>query len=267
MTKILVSGCSYVHGTGLTDECNNVNHFFNVFTQQTFNDADVNNIGVEGHSNLRIFLDTCSELINNNYEYAFVCWTSYPRYVIWTGLETYETKRDFMPCSPINMVAHNGNDLSFDQKFLHDLRDKLSLVSNEHYDILDIVNYVNIIENLATFKQTKIFFINIICQWDSEYFTRVSTPLPTNLTNYTNKILNSDNRDDSEIFELYDKIHNDYRLRGTIKQHLWLNLYQSFKSLTIDYGTDNMHPGIKSHQLFGNYLAEIFNGQQLAPRH
>ena len=57
---------------------------------------------------------------------------------------------------------------------------------------------------------------------------------------------------------LYNKIHNDYKNSGSIQQKLWLNLYQSFVSMMIDYGNDNLHPGPLSHQHYGKFLASTF---------
>lgn len=260
MTNVLFTGCSFVHGSGLDKEKSDPNNFVNVFTRNAFGNCDLVNEGVPGNSNLRIFLDTCQQLIQKNYNYAFVCWTSYPRNVFNLGLEEYETRRSFIP-NGSSILEHNGNDISFSSKFLNNLRDKLSLIEHPHSNIVDIVRYINILKSIADSQKTKIFFINNICQWDTDFFTKVEDPIPSNLTAYTNKLLNSDNRDDNQIKTLYNIMHNDYTSNGSIQENLWLNLYSSFKrDHQIDIGTDKRHPGPESHKNFGNFLVSKFNG-------
>jgi len=258
MVNILFSGCSFAAGTGLVNEKTHELHYANVLSKELFtNQAVINNIGGGGNSNLRIFLDTGIELVQKQYDFAFVGWTSYPRHVFWAGLEEYESRRSISPTST-HLVEHNGNDISFSKEFLKDFGDKFLLVHNTHYDILDLVKYINILKGLADSKNTKIYFLNNLCQWDQNYFDPVSDPIPTNLTNYTNKLLNSEHRDDAQIKNLYNKIHNDYKNSGSIQQNLWLNLYQSFASMMIDYGNDKRHPGPLSHQRYGKFLASTF---------
>lgn len=260
MVNVLFTGCSLVHGTGLAGEAADPNNFVNVFTRNVFSNYTLINKGVPGHSNLRIFLDTCQQLILSKYDYAFVCWTSYPRHVFCLGLEEYNTKRSFVPGNP-SIVEHNGNDINFSSEFLTDLRNKLCLIEHPHSNITDIVRYVNILKSIADSQKTKIFFINNICYWDKDFFTKVENPIPTNLTAYTNKILNSAYRNDNQIKTLYNMMHDDYLTNGSIQEDSWLNLYSSFRLFhQVDVGTDKTHPGPKSHQNFGNFLISKFNG-------
>lgn len=264
MNNVLFSGCSFVEGCGLELGKEDPNNFCNVFSTEVFGtDYKLKNIGVRGYSNLRIFLDTCKELIDNQYDYVFVGWSSYPRYVFWAGLEEYECKRNFIPGSPIE--EHKGNDISFDSKYMESLRDRFLLVHHAHYDILDIVKYIKILMCLAEQKNTKIYFINNICHWDQDYFKVIEDKIiPSNLTKYTNNILNTDNRDDEQIEKLYKKMHQDYASAGGINESLWLNLYESFSSKKIDTGTDKndkLHPGPQSHINFGKFLAKQFRHQ------
>lgn len=261
MIKLLFSGCSYTSGTGLPKEKQDESNYVNVFTREVFgNNAELTNIAMGGNSNLLIFLDACTEMLKNHYDYVFIGWTSYPRHVIWIGLEEYECRRTLNASRPL--AEHVGNELTFSEKFLTDLSNKFSLVQNAHYDILNIIKYANILKNISYHGNTKVFFLNNMCHWDLDYFTETQkTIIPSNLTNYTNFILNSTHRDDPQIYKLYNKVHRDYADAGGIQQHRWLNLYNSFQSMIVDRGTDGIHPGTKSHQNYGSYLASKFNHQ------
>lgn len=255
----LFSGCSYVAGVGLDLDKLDENNYTNVFAREVFgNKCSVNNIGVPGWSNYRIFLDTCAELLQKKYDYAFVSWTSYPRHVFWSALELYECQRSILWDAVADIEEQKGNEFTFSADFLKKFRDSYLLTHNDHYEILDLVRYVNILISLAQKTNTKIYFINNLCHWDSDFFTRYSNKLPSELTSYTKKLLCVDNRDDIEIGNLYNKMHNDYSNAGGIHEDLWLNLYYSFKHQVTDLGNDKSHPGPKSHKNYGLFLANQF---------
>lgn len=262
MKSILFSGCSFVNGDGLDGGNKNPGHFTNLLTNNLFGTNHiVDNIGVTGHSNERIFLDSAMALIKKNYDYSFVCWTALHRYVFWMGLETYECKRTFNPNNIFSSipVEHKGNNISWSSKKLAELNADFLLLNHDHYYIRDIISYVNILITIAEEKNTKIFFINNILPWDQNYFVHhQEVVLPSMLTDYTNELLNSNNRDDLQINELYHLIHSHYADNGGINQSRWLNLYQSFFNSMIDFGNDQMHPGLKSNKLFADFLTEEF---------
>jgi hypothetical protein len=260
--SILFSGCSFVNGDGLDDGNKNLGHFTNLLTNNLFDTNHIaDNIGVTGHSNERIFLDSAMALIKKNYDYAFVCWTALHRYVFWMELETYECKRSFTPNKVFSdiLVEHKGNNISWSSKKLTELNADFLLLNHDHYYIRDLISYVNILITIAEEKNTKIFFINNLLPWDQNYFVHHQEEvLPSMLTEYTNELLNSNNRDDPQINELYHLIHSHYADNGGINQSRWLNLYQSFFNSMIDLGNDHMHPGLKSNKLFADFLTEEF---------
>jgi len=88
--------------------------------------------------------------------------------------------------------------------------------------------------------------------------------MPSDLSAYTRDLLNVDNRDDEEIFKLYDKMHDQYQQAGGIQEDKWLNLYSSMHKGRIDRAEDEVHPGIISHknyvEIFTNKLKGAFDG-------
>ena len=256
--NILFSGCSIPHGFGLDLEKLDPANYCNIFADRCFSSYTVNNISVPGNSNFEIFLSTSMELIHSTYDFVFVGWTSYPRHVLHLGIEEYITRRTLMAGG--DLIEYVGNDISFSSKYLNDVKDKFVVMINDHYSILEIVKYVNILNTLAKLKNTKIYFINNYCAWDKDYFKKIDGKiLPSKLTAYTNKILNSTNRDDAQIDVLYNKMHNDYITAGTIQESLWLNLYQNINSNKIDVGSDGRHPGPVTHKNYGLFLADCFD--------
>lgn len=262
MTSVLFSGCSFVLGTGLDKTKEDQGNFCNILSKNLFGSSNtkINNIAVGGYSNERIFLDTVFELTQSKYDYVFVGWTSLHRYVCWMGLELYDSKRSFIPGQPINALsAHKGNDISWSQGQLANFEKYFLLLNHAHYYIRDLTSYINILISLAETKKSKIFFINNMLPWDLGYFDYIRSDItPDLLTNYSNELLNSDNRDDEEINKLYHMMHQHYAEKGGIKEKYWLNLYQSFFNMRIDFTDDRVHPGYKSHKLFADFLTEQF---------
>lgn len=255
MTTTLVSGCSFTAGSGLDLRDKDPGLFINILAQQQPKLGQIKNIAQDGHSNERIFLDTALELSNNNFDHAVVVWTSYPRYTFWAGLETYECRRSFTP-SNYQLIEHQGQHNNFSQADFKKLKDFFLLLNHDHYYILDLIRYINILINIARLKHTQIFFVNALCNWDTNYFNTLPDNLidTQNFTTYTQQLINTKNRSQSEIFSLYKLIHQQYHLTGGIQENFWLNLYQDFRSLIVDRGNDNEHPGYQSHRNFAQLL-------------
>jgi hypothetical protein len=53
-------------------------------------------------------------------------------------------------------------------------------------------------------------------------------------------------------------MHEHYKEKGGINEGCWLNLYQSFFNMQFDLTDDKLHPGLKSHKKFAEFLTEEF---------
>ena len=246
MKKVLVSGCSFASGHGLRYEKNDDKLWVN----QLFHDCSVTNIAVSGFNNHSIFIATAQELKRNDYDVVLVAWSAIPRVNINLGLELYSTMTRFSNQTiPIELNPHN----TVPEKWVNSVGDQLMKYHNDHWDILHMIHYVNMLIDLA--KNTKICFINSLGPWSAEYFTYNAFAYPASLSSYVQQILQVDSRDDSEICNLYNKIHTEYEGAGGIHEDCWLNLYQSLRSLQIDWVSQtDKHPGYLSQDIFVGYL-------------
>jgi hypothetical protein len=258
MKKILFSGCSYVAGIGFKLEKEEPGLWVNLLYRNTcLKNYNLINCSRGGRSNQGIFQDTVWHLTREHHEYAFVSWTSMPRYELELGLETYSTNATFLPNAP--MRDHNINKITYTRQYLESIRDRFTTLAHLHFEILNLIYYVNSLVQLAKLINTKIFFINSICPWDQNYFNRLDNVLPDKYTTFTKHLIGVDNRDDEEIFNLYNKLHNEYDLAGGIQEQFWLNLYDSLRTQKIDVNDDGVHPGINSNQLYFKFLSQAFN--------
>jgi hypothetical protein len=261
MPSVLFSGCSLVEGFGFPQRKEDPGLFCNLFTYKLFgSNAKLDNIAIAGNSNDRIFLESAEKLIQNTYDYAFISWTALHRYIFWDRFELYDTRRfiniNTKDCAS-NLKKSIQTNLSSDYSKHETVFS--SLLNHSHYYIRDLVNYVNILKNLAKAKKTKLFFINSILPWDSGYFNRIDKALiPAMLTNYTKEILDFHHRTDDDIKLLYQVMHDEYINIGGIQEDHWLNLYQSYYSMIIDFSEDGIHPGYQTNKLFADFLITQF---------
>jgi hypothetical protein len=264
MDITLFTGCSYTEGSGFELEKNDPGLWVNLLHKNVkiLQNTKLVNSGVAADSNDQIFINSVEHILKYDTKFVFVEWTSYPRHAFNLGIETYKTKVNFIPNSPIKLDNTNQqfglNEITYTKKYLEELRDRVVTLNHPHYEIFKIVNYVNILTNLCKLKKCLIFFINGLCEWDQDFFIKKENALPYDYTNYTKKILNVDNRDDDEIYILYNKLHSEYNSVGGIQESRWLNLYNSLRKNRIDVNNDNIHPGYKSNQKYFEFLSQAF---------
>jgi hypothetical protein len=254
MKNLLFCGCSYVAGSGFDLEKEEPGLWVNLIHQNLFKNFNLINSSRGGRSNSGIFQDAVFNITNTPIDVAFVCWTSMPRYEIELGLELYSTRAIFIPNS--QQREHNLNNINYTKNYLQSLNDRFTALSHLHYEILNLIYYVNSLIALSKKFGTKIYFVNSLCPWDLDYFQKLENVLPNLYTSYTQEILNLKNRSDSEVYKLYNKIHKEYLAAGGIQENYWLNLYSSLRDNKIDTNQDSIHPGIESNQLFYNILSQ-----------
>lgn len=254
---MLVSGCSFANGSGLPDQQSNPRIWANQLAAN-IGCHHVQNVAKTGANNHWIFLETMSALIQCQYDMVIIEWSAIPRYHFRAGLELYttDTKLDAVP---INLVG--GHTIS--AAWLQETKNRLLTFHNDHWDILDIVKYVNVlIELQVNTRQKHIFFVNGLAPWPDQYFQKKTINRPSDLDSYTYNLLQSDIRDDEEIFRLYDMIHDHYDAYGGIRESFWLNLYQSQLHSKVDtVSKDDLHPGYASQDLFADRYYRIIKQQ------
>lgn len=262
MTFALISGASVSAGTGLENGSHNPNLFVNRLITEVLNYSldRVDNISIVGIDNKRIFLDTALKIITKKYKHVFVCWQTIPRINIDVGLETYRTTVPIVApgklTDNINLFANQHLKASK----INSITEYLLRYHNPHWEILDLIKYINILKHLAQETNTTLYFINYSLCWDTNYFQRVKWKVPSDLTHFTQEILQVEFRDDQEVSELYSMIHDQYSLAGGIREELWLNLYQNLQQEQVDtISTVDLHPGIKSQGKFVEILKPILN--------
>ena len=249
--NILISGCSFSAGYGMPGKHLDSENWPNLLAKQLGINA-VTNVSKIGSNNHWIFLETVSAMLQDHYDLILVQWSTIPRFNFKVGLELYsvDTKLD----DDINIVGRE----TIKKEWLMEIKDRLLTIHNDHWDILDLVKYVNIlIELQVRSRQSKIFFVNGLAPWPHGYFDKKEIGIPSDLDPFTHDLLQAEFRDDDEIFQLYNMIHDHYARYGSIQQQHWLNLYQPMSQIQIDTIQPNdAHPGLASQFVFADLFAQ-----------
>ena len=243
---MLVCGCSFTTGAGLVNEKKDPKLWVNQLADKL--GYNLTNIAEVGRNNDWIFLETLLKLAKNQncYDLVVVAWSTLPRINVDLGLELWSTATKFDGGYEVRTT-----EKTFTKKWQLSIQDKLFEGYNFHWDFLKLVKYVNILKT----QHNNIYFINTYGPWPNDYFVKKSIQLPSDLDDFTKQLLLVDNRDDEEIFDLYNLIHQQYSDAGGINEELWLNLYNNFKCNKLDRASEtDGHPGYLSQDCYVEIL-------------
>lgn len=269
MQKLIFTGCSFTAGNGWIDVENSnqieCKHYPGLWTNLCHSQIPqlarlhMINGGQGGASNTEIFQNTVNYIAQHGttIDTIFCQWTIMPRYSFTVGFELWDTsdRLERGGRSKHDITLSNGD--KWNRKYLDDLLDRLLVLHHLHGEILKVVGYSNILKKLVKNFDIKLYFINGLCPWDQDYFVRLNKALPEDYTPFTKKhILDIESKNDNDILQLYNIMHDDYDRAGGIDPHDWVNLYSSMKSDQTDTNYDNTHPGITSNQ---HYYQQVLN--------
>ena len=164
MKKVLFCGCSFVYGIGLPLHKQDPDLFCNILsaTNKNLIGKEQINISVGGNSNESIFIDSAREILTGEYEYVFVCWTSYPRYIFYTTAST-----DIEQVLPINPWASN-------RVYSNEFRDRLLTLNHASINNRNLLVFANTLLAIAKSNNTKVFFINMFLPYGAIDATSMS---------------------------------------------------------------------------------------------
>lgn len=257
--SVIFTGCSYTAGTGLPLKNQDPDLWINRLHNQIswLKDLDLLNCGQGGATNQDIFHLSVQAVTKNQCSHLFVSWTDLLRYYISPGVELWSTKQFWGANSQMFDIGVNPG-IVYSASYLENIKNRFFDLHHIHHEIVKVLHYTFTLQKLCDRLGTQVYFINALLPWDDRYFDHVTdmSRQPSNTTLLTQQCLNSDSRNDTEFFDLYDKIHQDYQNTQGLPPHSkWLNLYQSYREyFYLDQALDNLHPGPVSNQAFADFL-------------
>lgn len=242
--KFTFVGCSFTYGVGLESQedtyANQVARYFN---------ADIANLGKGGNSNYNIFLTALNEILFGTSDKIFVQWSAFNRVWLYPG-----------PDSELGIMAivkddFRYRDIYFSKSELQDFGNKWNLLNHDYKRIFDVIMYCKMLEKVSN---GQVVFINGLLPWTEDLLS--DNPIndyESDLSSYSKKILDFENRSDSELDLLITKIKTHSQ---QLNKKLWVNCFNSFMKNRIDVGTDNQHPGIESHKQYAEWIITYLEG-------
>ena len=248
--KGLIVGCSSLAGAGLDQGIHDDKLWSNRLLQNLGCD-DVSNISTAGWSNANIFKHALLEISNNDYDIALIGITAMHRINVNIGYEMYNTFSVLSNAS-YDIHTHQGSYSVSEQR---KIGNNLLKLYNDFWSCLDMIQYINIIDRIS---KGKVFFVNVLNDWKDNFWSRKHNFEPKDLDQTTKNIIDIDNRDDDDIFKMYNNMHDEFEKYGGIREAQWLNLYESLYDLAKDFIYDpTPHPGYVSQ----DYYTDTFTKQ------
>ena len=208
-------GCSFTQGTGFDQEKNDPRIYPNLLTSEAINDAE------GGSSNLKIFTRAAKALIDNSADAYVVQWSALHRHWL------YPT-----PDSGY-YIGSPGDDKN---KFVVEFQK----LNHDYGNILQLIDYVRILEDLAKFHGVPIVFVNGLIEWSND-------------TNWIYNLV-SDAKDNHNQF--VENLNNNIEL---VDWNNWANPWHSMLNLNLDTAPLDNHPGPKTHQYIAELVKEKLN--------
>jgi len=245
---ICFNGCSFTWGEGFTEQERQIYSYPCVVGKHL--DEEVYNIAKKGSSNYLTFLRSAEAIQSNKYDIVFTQWTALNRLWLFPSPTTEFFTND-------NITEYNYNGIYFSKKKKKQLVSDLKILNGDYQNILDLVQYCNILDDLALLYNTPTFYINGLLPWTDELFEKIPFNNLTNeLSNYSKELFNFENLDDNEIIAFYEKLLSNLLL---IDQNKWINIFDSFIDNVTDNTPEGHHPGIKSNQWMANKIIKFLS--------
>jgi hypothetical protein len=251
--KACFNGCSFTEGEGFPENQREYYIYDRLLANQ-FN-FDLTNIAIGGSSNYKIFMSSALAITSQKYDIVFTQWSALNRLWLYPGPDSKFFVNDRK--HPDFRYREISLSPSQKQQFIN----TLLILNHDYQNIIDLIDYCNILINLASKSSTKIIFINGLVPWTADLSTPLGNDLSSSLSPYFKDILDFDNRNDSEIINFFSALQTKFTELDLSK---WVNVFESFHKNTVDTGPEGHHPGIKSHQWMADQISNyLINGRIL----
>jgi hypothetical protein len=241
--KVAFTGCSMTRGDGF-DMAHLAPEIWPNIISRVF-DFDSENLGISGASNLRIFQTASTAILSKKYDLVFCQWTMLNRLWLSPGPNAWY----FLTGDGKDSFKYQ--DVKLNRREKTDLERMIMLLNHDYQNIIELVDYIKILEDLAQYNQVKIVHVNGMVPWQPDLANENTANDFSTMSLYTQQLLDFDNRDDEEIKKLFLELHNKFL---ELDPDRWINLFDSFQSQMIDLGPLGHHPGPGSHKIMSNLV-------------
>jgi hypothetical protein len=249
--NVCFNGCSITVGIGFPVEQRDT-YIYDQIVSRAFK-FNKHNIAVGGSSNYKIFLRSAAAIISGQYNIVFSQWSALNRLWLSPGPDS----QWFVNDEQSSPFSYRDIYLSTDQK--RSLKNMLLLMNHDYQNILDLVEYCSILDQLAKLHDVRTVNINGLVPWQSDLVNPdIGSDLDASLSHYSKSILDFDHRDDKEILRFFRTLQEKV---SQLDHTNWVNQFESIAHLQSDTGPEGHHPGPVTHKLVAekiiNHLKNI----------
>ena len=245
------NGCSFTWGAGFAPAQREF-YIYDRLISTEFN-FDRTNIAIGAASNYVIFMNTIEALQQHKYDIMFVQWTGLNRLCLSPGPETW---------ARITGGQNTANEFRYHsihitKKEMQQFTRTVLVLNQDYQNILDLINYCDVLNKLASMTHTKIVFINGLVHWQRD----LDQSSHQSLSAYTKYgILDFDYQTDDNVTLYFNKIKQKF---STLDQSKWVNLFDPFQTFQVDKGPEGHHPGIKSHAMMAEKISHYLHNENI----
>lgn len=236
------NGCSFTEGEGFPLDQRD-QYIYDRLVSKHF-DFQHTNIAQAGSSNYMIFMRSAMALIQGQYDIVFTQWTSLNRLWLFPGPDTKFTLND-------GRSTYHYRDIYINEQHKSWLDDTLLMLNHDHHNMIDLIQYCAILNDLAKKHGIRHVHINGLVPWTNDLEKTTLIDLASELSDYSRSILDFDHRDDIEIRKFFQELQNQF---ATLDQSCWVNIFDSFRHNMVDRGPEGHHPGPNSHAWMANQV-------------
>ena len=232
------NGCSFTFGEGF-NTCDRTKYTYPYVVGKKTN-TKVKNIAVKGSSNYLTFMRSASAIQSNMYDIVYTQWTMPTRLWLFPGPDTQFFTNDS------KNTEYTYREIHLSVRAKRNLVNTLLMLNGEYQNLLELVDYCQILDSLAKVKNIKSYYINGLLHWTEDLFMNNDySDMSNGFSKYTKNLLDFDNRDDTELKEFHYNLSNKL---NTLNINNWVNIFESIDSNIIDTTPAKHHPGIKTNE-------------------
>jgi hypothetical protein len=242
------TGCSFTVGEGFPQDQRSAHIYDRIVSKHA--GLDSVNLARGGWGNYRIFMQAANSITSQKYDIVFAQWSDMNRIWLSPGPEEWFASNDDSDQS------FRYHDIYISAKDKLNFIDTVKVLNHDYQNIIDLVDYTKILNQLADANNVKIVHINGLVPWQDDLLASLDrTNLETFFSDYTKTLLNFETKPEHEVCYYFNKLQNKF---NELDQTRWVNLFDSFLSNTVDTGPLGHHPGERSHRIMAdkiiNYL-------------
>lgn len=249
--SICFNGCSFTVGEGF--ELSVRDSY--VYDRLVANELSLErtNIAEGGSSNYLIFMRSATAIMSKKYNIVVTQWSALNRLWLFPGPNTkfFVNSED---------KDYQYRDIFISKKEHRKLKEQLLILNHDYQNIIDVIDYCSILENLAKQNNVDCVFVNGLIPWTEDLFAYTEDFNLAELSEYAKQILEFNYRNDSEIIEFLKKLKDHFQNLNTSS---WMNIFSPLNRLTVDVGLTGHHPGIESNKIFANMLKDFIVNKNL----